>query len=233
MSTISSYGAAQESRVLTGTVKTYLERLIERGVTEDLLINFGNDTSDMETKRAAMGDTRSGKKQMTEDEGVDRTEVLDIIRRVQSGVKLVFPSGSPQWKEFHIGETPNNSTPKALGWVVDIENAFNKYKDALVAKTGLIPRDIDVLKAAAKKLSDTDTQQELKKKIEAPDATSAFQQALAKVIETADFIHNAAAIEFRKEEAILRQFASAKDLRYLPEPRKAKDPPPEPPTPQA
>ena len=126
----------------------------------------------------------------------------------------------------------NKATARVLGRAVDVASAFEKYEAVLVAKTGLIQRDVEELKAAAKTLSDTDTQQEFKKKIEAPTATSSFRQAVEKVLASADFIHNAAGIEFRKEPEILRQFASAKELRYLPEPRKAKDAPPVPPAPK-
>ena len=147
--------------------------------------------------------------------------------QLKNGVTKAFPLRSPQRKEFHIGKRINSSTAAILGYAADVRNAYAKYKDEL-AKTGIIGKDVEALTASAEKLSSVDTKQEIAKKKGSPEATSAFQQAVTDVIAASDFIHTAAAAEFKKEAAIAKQFAQAKKLRFAPEPKKLKPPAPAP-----
>ena len=227
MPNISSYGLVQESRVLVELVNANKARLEPRGVNDDFRLQYATKVDDMVTKKSATGDVRSDTKQLSNNERDARKELRDDISRVQLGVTKAFPLRSPQRKEFHIGKRINSSTAAILGYAADVRNAYAKYKDEL-AKTGIIGKDVEALTASAEKLSSVDTKQEIAKKKGSPEATSAFQQAVTDVIAASDFIHTAAAAEFKKEAAIAKQFAQAKKLRFAPEPKKPKPPVPAP-----
>ena len=221
MSHISSEGLAQEQRVLTDLCTTYIDRLQKRGITTQKLTEYTGLVQAMLEKGALAGQTISDKKQLTKSEETSRKELLKIISKIREGVKDTFPAGSPQLREFHVGDKPANSTALIIEWASDIAKAWLKYKDTLIAKGGLLQSDIDEMTAAAEALASTDTRQEIAKSKTSPEATAAFNDAMNAVKEAADFIHGKAEIEFSKDKSILLEFHNVKNLRFT-APAKAK-----------
>jgi hypothetical protein len=222
---ITLYGLAQENRVVFGLYEEHLERLAGR-ITKEFMSTYNTQTIAMVEAQSATVDVRSDKKQFTGDEAAARKDLLDDMRRVQSGAKQAFPARSPQCKEFHIGEVLNASTAKILQQAADMSRSFTKYKDVLITKGALLEKDGAALVSSAAILAATDTKQEITRKKLSPDATAAVQAAMDAVIASADFIHTAVKVEFKKEPKILKQFELAKQLRYSTPPNDNPPPPP-------
>ena len=176
----------------------------------------------MEDKIAASGGETSDKKQLTQQELEARDILLAEIRRNQGGAKRSFPPGSPQLKEFFIGETNNHSTAIMLRWAKGIATAWDKYAALLTTKGNLVPADKDALVAAAAALGSLDSTQELAKHNDAPEATSQARQAMDAVEKAADFIYGAVSAQFYNKPEILGRFEALKPLRYAVE-RASKD----------
>lgn len=202
-------------------------------LSENFLANCGDEHAQVVEQKKSHGNLKPRYYFLTEGEIVARRELVDDIRRVQSGITNMFPSQSPQWKEFHIGTKQLSSTPKVLAIAADVSSAFAKYKDVLAEKSGIIQKDVDELVETAERLRTLDTKHEVAKKKDSPEATRSFAQAMDAVLIAADFIHTAAGAEFKKEPEIAKQFKSAKKLRKLPEPKKTKQAPPTPPSPES
>ena len=214
MSTISSEGLAQEQRVLSELCTAHQARLQARGVTAEKLTAYAQLVGDMEAKRAASDQAQSAKQQLTQQEQKKRDEVLARVRGIQAGVKNSFATGSPQYREFHVGEKPNNSTSVVLGWATDIGAAWTKYKDAITASGGILQKDLDDLKAAADALAIIDTAQEVAKKKEGPEATATMKHAMENVEDVAEFVHTVAKAEFLQDKTTFAQFEQARKLRF-------------------
>jgi hypothetical protein len=213
MATISSEGLAQEHRVLAELGTTYASRMEKRGLTAAKFTSYAGMIDDMEEKRTDALGTNSQKKGLTGKEANMRQDVLTLIRPLQEAAKKSFPKGSPELKEFHVGDIISDSTPLLLAWAKDTAAASVKYLSTL-APRGVLQADIDALNAAAGELKQTDTKQETAKLKVRPEATAAFAASVRAVIECADSIHTAAGLEFAKEPAVLAQFEAAKKLRY-------------------
>ena len=227
MSTISYYGVAQEIRLLYQTIPPYYPRIEERNVNEPYMLGLLKKSDEMSAKQTETGSVRSDKEQLTENEVAARLDVRDYIRVIQRGVREAFPGGSPQWKEFHVGEVFESSTARLIAVAADAVNGFEKYKDVLVTKGAVIERDRNNLVNAVAVLSATDTKQEHAKKSGSPDTTKAFHDSLDELVALVDFVYAAISAEFKKEPAVLKKFAEIKKLRNLPEPKPPKqDPPP-------
>ena len=229
MSNTNPEGAAQEGRVLDATTRMFLDMLRERDINEEFMATFAEKLDAVTRQQTVTGGVRSDSKQLTIDEHAAQKETLDFIRVIQSGVKSAFPMGSPQWTEFHVGESFGESTPKLLAVAADIVSGYDKYQTPLTAKK-IMPKDKANLVTAAKTLSDIDTKQERAKKNDSPQATIEEQKALDEFFAMADLIYLAAGAEFKKQPEILKQFTEARKLRLAPTPKKQK-PNPEPPAP--
>jgi hypothetical protein len=213
MGTISSEGLAQEYRVLAELGTLYAPRFEKRGVTAAKFKSYADTIGEMEKKRTDTLGTNSQKKGLTGMEAELRQEIITLIRPIQESAKKSFPKGSPELKEFHVGDVASDSTSLLLAWSADIPAAAVKYLTVL-AKRGVMQEDIDRLLEKADELKQTDTQQETAKVKVRPEATAAFYASVKAAIDFADTIHTAAGLEFAKEPAILLQFDAAKKLRY-------------------
>lgn len=232
MGTITSEGLAQEQRVLHELCTTYSSRLQLRGITPERLTDFTTTIAAMEKQRTDSGHVKTDKRDLTIQELQQCTTVIGNIKKIQQGAKNTFAEGSPQLKDFHIGEKLFVSTPLVIGWAKDLLENWESYKDQLTTKGGLIQADIDELRTAVTALEAADTAQELAKKKGAPEATAAFKAAVAAAKLAADALHGIAAVEFKNEPEILKQFELAKKLRYQQPPNNDNGtPPPTPPPP--
>ncbi len=209
-----SQGLAQEEGALSLQTQPCLPDLEKRGIDAAYLQNYSAKTSSMEATVAAAGGKTSDKEQLTESEAAAKDELLADVRRVQRGVKHTFKQGSPQWKEFFIGEYFNHSTALLVKWANAIVAAWDKYKTELIQKSGLIQADIDSITANVAKLQTVDSSQEMAKHADAPEATAAAQKAMAEVEEIADRIYIAAESEYAKDPVKLGEFEALKPLRY-------------------
>ncbi len=209
-----SQGLAQEEGALFLQTQPCLPDLEKRGIDDAYLQNYSAKTSSMEATVAASSGKNSDKEQLTENEATAKDELLADVRRVQRGVKHTFKQGSPQWKEFFVGEYFNHSTALLIKWAKAIVAAWVKYKDELIQKGGLIQEDIDSVTANVARLQAVDSSQELAKHTDAPEATAAAQKAMAEVEEIADRIYIAAENEYAKDPVKLGEFEALKPLRY-------------------
>jgi len=150
-------GLAHEQTVLSAAVTPLLPSLEKRGITQQTLTDYGEKTAAMKDTAAGKGSKVSDQKQFTQSEENAAGALRKKLRNVQDGFKKAFRQGSPQWKEAHIGEKDNGSTPRLLLWTTDITKAWEKYKPALISEGRLVQADIDALNAAAAVLQSTDT----------------------------------------------------------------------------
>ena len=227
MPTITSYGLEQEARVVPSLIAEYTERLQKRGVTDERFTQLLTKVTTMTTARAAALGAVKGKKKLTISEAAARKEVVSYMGVIRRAVRLVFPEGSPEREEFHIGETGSSSTKIVLGYADDTVVAWIKYKNQLVEK-GALEDDYTNLVGAIALLRSTDTTQEKAKSKDAPDATAAFVAARNAVKEDLDDIENRVEMEFPKEPEVLARFREVKKLRYSPAPRGTEEPAPAP-----
>ena len=128
---------------------------------------------------------------------------------MQQGAKRTFPKGSPQLKEFHVGEEYNHSTALLGKWAADIAAAWTKYKTDLIAKGRLLQKDVDTMVANASVLASTDATQENAKHVDAPEATVAALMAMEEVEKAADDIYGAAEAEYAKNPQVPRRIREA------------------------
>ena len=220
MATITSNGLAQEYRVVCGLCRVQAARLQGRGITEEKLSGGSDLVKVMRDKETAALNAATAKEVLTEQESLQRNNLVTLLRAFQNGVKKQFGKGAKEGKDFHIGETLSDSTPKTLQWVDDVVQAYPKYKDDLL-KQGIMQSDIDAIRATAASLEATDTQQETAKRT-ATQTTAAAEVALIAVSKYIDSIHSAAIMEFAKEPAIRTDFEAAKKLRYQAPPKASK-----------
>jgi hypothetical protein len=214
MAHATSQGLKQESGPLTIVAQTYLPQIEPRGVTSQSLTDYNGLVKTMEDKIAASGGETSDKEQLTEQEVEARDIALAEIRRIQGGAKRSFPKGSPQLKEFFVGEKNNHSTALLIKWAKGIATAWDKYTTVLTTKGNLVAADKDALVAAAASLGSVDSTQESAKHKDVPEATAQAWQAMDAVEEAADFIYGAASAQFYNKPEILGQFEAIKPLRY-------------------
>jgi hypothetical protein len=214
MPTISCYGLEQESRVLIPVGTKQITRLQKRGITPETFTTYGEYVTTMLEEEAKTGDTVTTKEVLTQTEEQSRTDVQKAINRVRNGAKKTFPKGSPQLKQFHVGDNFHSSTKVLLGWVNDINKGWETNKALLISKGKLIEDDFTAMNAAAELLRSTDTSQEVKKKEEVPQAYTALAAAKNAVISIADEIHTAANQEFSEEPDLLNPFRQARLLRF-------------------
>jgi hypothetical protein len=211
-----SRGLAQEQPVLLKAARPLLPQLDKRGITEQTFTEYETRTTVMKEKVAGKGGKISDQKQLTANEAAARKALQKEMRNIQEGVKKTFPKGSPQWKEFYIGEKDNSSTSRLLEWTIGIGKGWDKYKPQLIQKGKLLQTDKDALDAAAAALKAVDTDQESAKTVDSPEASAEKKQAINAVIEIADSIYTAIEREFRNDPATLSKFASIKELRFAP-----------------
>ena len=220
-------GLAQEEGALCILATSHLGELQDRGITADFLTDYAAKLKAMQDAFAAHVSETSDKEQLTVSEQVAKDELLADVRKMQSGAKRAFPKGSPQLKEFHVGERYNHSTALLGKWAIDSAAAWTKYKPVLISKGRLLQKDADTMAANAAILGTTDATQENAKHVTAPEATTAATQAMEAVEEAADSIYGAAEAEFAKNPQILGEFEKLKPLRYAMPPRpKGPNPPP-------
>lgn len=225
-----SQGLVLEEGALCVFATTHLSDLEKRGVTSDFLSKYGALTTKMEDTVAAAGGKTSDKEQLTGTKLAAKDELLADVRRIQGGVKRVFPKGSPVRKEFFVGEYFNHSTALLLKWEEACAKSWDKYKDQLITKGNLVQADEDTMVANATILQGIDSTHEVAKHADAPEATAAALQAMADVEAAADFIYGAAEAEYAKQPVILGEFEKLKPLRYAvrrnpPPPPSGKNPP--------
>jgi len=209
-----SQGLKQESGPLTSLAQTYLPQLEPRGVTSPVITDYNGRVKTMEDKIAASGGETSDKEQLTEQEVAARDIALAEIRRIQGGAKRAFPKGSPQLKEFFVGEKNNHSTALLIKWAKGITTAWDKYATVLTTKGNLLAADKEALVAASASLGSVDSTQESAKHKDVPEATAQAWQAMDAVEEAADFIYGAASAQFYNKPEILGQFEAIKPLRF-------------------
>lgn len=220
MATITSYGLAQEYRVVCELGRAQAPRLQGRGITEEKLTGGSDLVKVMQDKETAALNAATAKEVLTQQETLQRNNLVILLRAVQNGLKKQFGKGAKEGKDFHIGESLTNSTPKTLQWADDLVKAYPKYKDDLLNQ-GIMQTDIDAIKATASSLEATDTQQETAKRT-ATQATAAAEAAVNAVSKYIDSIHSAAIMEFAKEPAIRGDFEAAKKLKYQAPPKATK-----------
>jgi len=212
-------GLAQEQGALCILATSHITDLQKRGVNQQFLQSYGSKLKAMQEAFAAHTGKTSDKEQLTASEQTAKNELLADIRKMQGGAKRIFPAGSPQRKEFHIGELYNRSTGVLVKWAGEIQKAWDKYKADLIAKGNLVQEDDDTMVANAAALTNTDAAQENAKHIDSPEATSAALMAMADVEAAADFIYGAAEAAYAKDPVTLGEFESLKPLRYAVPPR--------------
>ncbi|HUI29680.1 MAG TPA: hypothetical protein VLX91_05650 [Candidatus Acidoferrales bacterium] len=222
-------GLTQEQGALCILATTHLADLQKRGVTADFLTAYAAKLKTMQDAFAAHTGMTSDKEQLTVSEQVAKDQLLADVRRMQHGARRTFPKGSPQLKEFHVGEDYNRSTGLLGKWAGEIATAWDKYKMNLIANGNLIQDDFDSMVANAAVLKNTDAAQENAKHVDSPGATVAALSAMAAVEKAADFIYGAAEAAYAKDPAMLGEFEKLKPLRYAVPPRpKAAPQPPQP-----
>lgn len=221
-------GLTQEEGALCILATAHIPELQDRGITAEFLTDYATKLQKMRDAFAAHTGTTSDKEQLTVSEQVAKDELLADIRKMQGGAKNTFSKGSPQRKEFHIGETYNRSTAILGKWATDIAAAWTKYKADLIKNGQLLQRDVDTMVANAAILGTTDATQENAKHVGAPESTAAALQAMADVEDAADTIYSAAEREFAKNPQLLGEFEKLKPLRYAVPPRPKGPNPPSP-----
>jgi len=220
-------GLEQEEGPLCIAATKYLTQLGPRGITADFLTGYAAKLQAMKDAFAAHLGTTSDKKQLTVSEQVAKHELLLDVHIMQEGAKRTFPWGSPQLREFHVGEKYNRSTALLVRWAGEIAVAWKKYETELTNKGRLIQKDVDTMVANSAILGSADATQENAKRVDAPEATVAAWQAMDNVIDAADAIYGAAEAEFAKNPQVLGEFEKLKPLRYSMPPRpKGPNPPP-------
>ncbi len=223
-----SQGLSQECGALIELTKPHLPELEKRNVTQVLLDKYAAQTKTMEETVAAAGGKTSDKEQLTAGEFTARHELLADVRKMQGGAKRTFPRGSPQLKEFFVGDKFNGSTAMLLKWANGIAGAWTKYSASLIETGNLIQADVDTMVANASLLRSVDSAQEAAKHADVPEATAASQKAMDDVSAIADFIYGAASAEYARNPQLLGEFEKLKPLRYA-VPRPPKNPPTAPP----
>lgn len=223
-------GLAQEEGALCILATAHIPELQERGITTEFLTGYAAKLKAMQDAFATHTGKTSDKMQLTVSEQVAKNELLADVRKMQGGAKRTFSKGSPQLKEFHVGEMYNRSTAILVKWATDIAAAWTKYKADLIKKGQLLQRDVDTMVANASVLSTTDATQENAKHVDAPEATAAALLAMADVEDAADTIYSAAEREFAKNPQLLGEFEALRPLRYAVPPRPKGPNPPPPPT---
>lgn len=221
-----SQGLVQEQGALCILVESHLADLEKRLVDAKKVADYKAHTKAMQATVAASGGKTSDKEQLTVGEAAAKGQLLAEIRRIQGGVRRTFPNGSPQRKEFFVGESNNHSTSLLLKWADGIAAAWVKYKDDIIAKGNLLQSDLDTMVSVAATLGTVDSTQENAKHAEVPAATAAALKAIALVEADADFIYGAARAEYYDRPEILGQFEAIRPLRYAVE-RPPKVPPPD------
>ncbi len=220
-------GLVQEEGALCVLATSRLSDLQDRGVTTAFLTDYAAKLQKMQDAFAAHTGKTSDKEQLTATEVVAKNELLADVRRMQGGAKRTFKNGSPQLKEFFVGERFNRSTAILCRWADGIAKAWDKYKADLTAKGNLVQEDLDTMVANAGTLKNADSMQENAKHVDSPEATAAALQAMADVEAAADFIYGAAQAAYAKQPKILGEFEALRPLRYSVERRpKAPTPPP-------
>ncbi len=232
MPAITSYGLEQEGRVLPTLIADYTDRMQKRGVSADRLTQLSTKLLTMSVTRTAALSTVSGKKKLTINEADARKNVVASMIKMRRAAKQVFPAGSPELDEFHVGDKGTSSTKTVLAFADDTIAAWIKYKDQLVAK-GALEDDYTELVAITAELRSVDTSQEKAKSNDAPGATAAFVAARNAVKDDLDDIENRVGMEFLKEPEVLARFREVKKLRYSPAPRGTEEPAPAPAQPAA
>ncbi len=227
MSGTTPEGLEQEEGALCILTTNHLTDLQARGITSDFLTGYAAKLQAMKDAFAAHTGKTSDKEQLTVSERVAKNELLADVRIMQQGAKRTFPKGSPQLKEFHVGEKYNHSTALLGKWATDIAAAWTKYKTDLIAKGRLLQKDVDTMVANASVLASTDATQENAKHVDAPEATAAALLAMEEVEKAADDIYGAAEAEYAKNPQLLGEFEKLRPLRYAVPPRpKGPNPPP-------
>ncbi len=225
MAHATSQGLVQESGALCIVAESHLSDLEKRHVDAAKIAEYKLHAKSMLLAVAAAGGISSDKKQLTIGEAAAKAQLLAEIRRVQGGAKRALPAGSPQQKEFFIGEAYNHSSSLLVKWANGIKTGWDKYKDVLTQKGNLLQEDIDKLVASAGALGAVDSTQETAKHVDSPVATAAALKAMAVVEADADFIYGAARAEYYDRPEILGQFEALRPLRFAIE-RPPKEPPP-------
>ena len=220
MAGISTYGLSREFGQLTEICKRFVERLAERGITEERLKAGGDLVQIAKDKETAALQAETVKEKLTEQEKKQGEVVVVLLRGVGNAVKKQFGRRSKEGRDFHIGEKITNTAAATLRCADDAAKAFPKYKSDL-AQQGIVQADMDTIKLAAASLDATGSQHETAKRA-AVQATAAAKAALNAAVKFVDSIHSAALMEFTNEPAVLADFASAKKLRYQPRPRHSK-----------
>ncbi len=220
-------GLAQEEGALCILATSHLAELKGRGITTEFLADYAAKLQKMLDAFATHIGKTSDKEQLTVSEQVAKNELVADVRRMQQGAKRTFAAGSPQLKEFHVGERYNRSTGVLDKWATDIETAWDKYKADLISKGRLLQSDADTMVANAAVLKNADASQENAKHVDSPEATAAALKAMADVEEAADAIYGAAQAEYAKNPQLLGEFEKLRPLRYAIPPRpKGPTPPP-------
>jgi len=222
-------GLAQEEGALCILATTHLTDLQARGITTEFLTDYAAKLQKMQDAFAAHAGKTSDKKQLTASEITAKNELLADVRKMQQGAKRTFPKGSPQLKEFKVGDKFNYSTALLGTWAAEIATAWTKYKADLISKGRLLQTDVDTMVANALVLKNADATQENAKHVDSPEATAAALQAMKDVEDAADGIYGAAEAEYAKNPQLLGEFEKLKPLRYAVGPR-PKGPTPPPPT---
>ncbi len=225
-----SQGLAQEYGPLCVEATSHLADLQKRGVTPEFLSKYGVLTQTMESTVAALSGKTSDKRQLTGTELAAKDNLLAEVRRIQGGVKRVFPKASPVRREFYVGEYFNHSTALLLKWEDAIAKSWDKYKDRLIAEGNLVQEDEDSMVANATILRGVDSSHEIAKHADAPEATAAALKAMADVEAAADFIYGAAEAEYAKQPKVLGEFEALKPLRFAVKRNPPKNPPTPPPS---
>jgi len=220
-----SQGLVQEQGALCILATSHLPELQKRGVTTAFLADYSAKLKAMQDAVDTHIGKTSDKKQLTAGEHVAKNELLADVRRMQQGAKRAFPKGSPQLKEFFVGDKYNYSTGLLGKWADGIAKAWDKYKTDLVAKGNLVQEDVDTMVSNATILGNADATHENAKHVDSPEATSAALKAMADVEKAADFIYGAAEAEYAKNPQLLGEFEKLKPLRYSVE-RRPKGPNP-------
>ncbi|MGD0036275.1 MAG: hypothetical protein ABSC53_03160 [Bacteroidota bacterium] len=220
MATITSYGLAQEYRVVCGLCRAQATRLQGRGITEEKLTGGSDLVKIMQDTETAALNAETAKELLTEQEEMQRNGLGVLLHAAVNAVKKQFGKGAKEGKDFRVGENLAYSTPKTLQWADDVVKAYPKYRDDL-QKQGIMPTDIDSIKASAAALEATDTQQETSKRI-ATQTTATANAAFDAVVKFIDAIHSAVIMEFAQEPAVRADFEAAKKLRYQAPPKPAK-----------
>ncbi|MBI5214407.1 MAG: hypothetical protein HY960_01500 [Ignavibacteriae bacterium] len=227
MSNPTIYGLVQEHSLVKELWLADKSRLEKRGATQARIDTYSTNIDAMKVSKSSSVGTRSDKKQSAVDEKKARGEALIPINKFRTAAKDVFGAKSPKLKEFSVGVTLTNSTPKMLEAITNIKNGWTKYQSALMEEGGILEEDYTELLDAEAALTMKDTAQEVKRKKEAPEMTTAVKKAMAAAVKQADFIHGKAEIEFAKEKDKLKQWKAARKLRYAKEKPGDDEKPPE------